>query len=116
MSEALESRQMYPINILCHGFVVGVSSIACILGIALLCYHPQKQIDEFQETEEALLKMSFSYWLLYCIVFGIERLVLPDWELITLPLRITATLSYFLTFSCVLSLPLHKFAVHHVRE
>jgi hypothetical protein len=31
-------------------------------------------------------------------------------------LRITTALSYFLTFSCVLSLPLHKFAVHKIEE
>jgi hypothetical protein len=31
-------------------------------------------------------------------------------------LKITTALSYFLTFSCILSLPLHRFAVHHVEE
>jgi hypothetical protein len=116
MSEVLESRQMHSINIFCHGFVVAVSSVACVLGIVLLWYPSSKQVTELQEAEETLLRMSFSYWLVYCIAFGIEQVVLPDWESLTLTLRITATLSYFLTFSCILSLPLHKFAIHHIEE
>jgi hypothetical protein len=104
---------MHSINIFCHGFVVVVSSVACMLGILLLWDSPP-ELDDIEETETALLKMSFSYWLVYCVAFGIEKISLPDWESLILTLRITATLSYLLTFSCILSLPLHKFAVHHI--
>lgn len=73
-------------------------------------------IDDFQETEQSLLTMSFAYWLVYCIAFGMEKVFLFNWEAVIITLRITTALSYFLTFSCILSLPLHKFAVHKIEE
>ncbi|MBS3029537.1 MAG: hypothetical protein HCA25_21405 [Dolichospermum sp. DET50] len=106
---------MPTVNLCCHEFVVTISSIACILGLWLLkdC---NQSINDFQQTEESLLRMSFAYWLVYCIAFGIEKVFLLDWEVIIISLRITIALSYFLTFSCILSLPLHKFAVHKIEE
>ncbi|MBD2666850.1 hypothetical protein B6N60_01069 [Richelia sinica FACHB-800] len=106
---------MLTVNLFCHDFVVAVSFVACIVGLLLLWGNQQKQ-DEAQETEQILLRMSFSYWLVYCVAFGIEKLVLPSYEGLAMTLKITTALSYFLTFSCILSLPLHKFAVHHVEE
>ncbi|MEA5551935.1 hypothetical protein VB713_13365 [Anabaena cylindrica UHCC 0172] len=102
-------------SVFCHEFVVAISCVACILGLLML-WDNNKQKDEAQETEEVLLRMSFTYWLVYCVAFGIEKIVLPNWEGLTMTLRITIALSYLLTFSCILSLPLHKFAVHRVEE
>ncbi|MGM3306425.1 hypothetical protein ACSQ6I_10650 [Anabaena sp. WFMT] len=109
---------MHSVNLFCHEFVVAVSCVACILGLLMLWDNnkQKKQKDEAQETEEILLRMSFAYWLVYCVAFGIEKIVLPNWEGLTMTLRITIALSYLLTFSCILSLPLHKFAVHRVEE
>ncbi|MFM7364495.1 MAG: hypothetical protein ACKO11_08370 [Cuspidothrix sp.] len=106
---------MYLVNMFGHEFVLGVSFIACILGLLLL-WDNNKQIDEAQATEESLLRMSFAYWLVYCISFGIDKVFLFNWEVVIVTLKITTALSYFLTFSCILSLPLHKFAVHEIRE
>ncbi|MBK1987069.1 hypothetical protein A0J48_005875 [Sphaerospermopsis aphanizomenoides BCCUSP55] len=102
-------------NLFCHEFVVAVSFVACIAGLLLL-WDSNKDQDESQATEEVLLRMSFAYWLVYCVAFGIEKMVVPNWEGLTMTLKITTALSYFLTFSCILSLPLHKFAVHEVEE
>ena len=43
------------VNILCHEFVVAVSSVACILGLMLLrdC---QAYEDEMEETEQTLVE------------------------------------------------------------
>ncbi|MTJ13454.1 hypothetical protein FJR11_12800 [Anabaena sp. UHCC 0187] len=106
---------MPTVNLCCHEFVVAISSVACIVGLWLLKDHNQA-IDDFQETEQSLLTMSFAYWLVYCLAFGIEKLFLLDCEAVIVTLRITTALSYFLTFSCILSLPLHKFAVHKIEE
>lgn len=106
---------MNSVNLLCHEFVVAVSFVACIVGLFLLRPSKQNQSDA-EETEQILLRMSFSYWLVYCIAFGVEKILLPEWEGLTMSLRITTALSYFLTFSCILSLPLHKFAVRQVEE
>jgi threonine/homoserine efflux transporter RhtA len=99
----------------CHGFAVATSAIACVFGIWLLWGEKQGK-GEYSETEATLLRMSFSYWLVYCVAFGIEHQVLTDWEALKTTLRITTALSYLLTFSCILSLPLHKFAVHPGEE
>jgi len=106
---------MLTVNLSCHGFVVAISSLACIVGLWLLKNHNQA-IDDFQDTEENLLRMSFAYWLVYCVAFGLEKIFLFNWEIVIITLRITTALSYFLTFSCILSLPLHKFAVHKIEE
>ena len=106
---------MHSLNIFCHESVVAVSFVACIIGLLLL-WNSKQQTNEMEETERILFRMSFSYWLVYCVAFGIEKMVLPDWESVLMTLKITTALSYFLTFSCILSLPLHKFAVHRVEE
>jgi hypothetical protein len=106
---------MPTVNLCCHEFVVAISSVACILGLWLLKDN-NSAIDDAQETEESLLRMSFAYWLVYCMAFGIEKIFLFDWEAIIVSLKITLALSYFLTFSCILSLPLYKFAVHKIEE
>ncbi|MBN3958455.1 MAG: hypothetical protein V7L22_30810 [Nostoc sp.] len=106
---------MHSLNIFCHEFVVAVSFVACIIGLLLL-WDGQQQTNDVEETERILFRMSFSYWLVYCVAFGLEKMVLPNWESLLMTLKITTALSYFLTFSCIVSLPLHKFAVHRVEE
>jgi hypothetical protein len=106
---------MQSLNLICHEFVVAVSFVACIVGLILL-WNSKQQKDDAEETELILFRMSFSYWMVYCVAFGIEKIVLPDWEALLMTLKITTALSYFLTFSCILSLPLHKFAIRQVQE
>lgn len=107
---------MHSVNLFCHEFVVAVSFVACIAGLLLLWDDKQQAKADMEETEQILLRMSFSYWLVYCVAFGLEKIALPNWDPILMTLKITTTLSYFLTFSCILSLPLHRFAVHQVEE
>ena len=91
-----------------------LSFFACITGLLLLW--DKTQLDEIQLTEKILFRMSFSYWLVYCVAFGIQKIVLPEWEVVLMSLRMTTTLSYFLTFSCIFCLPLHKFAMRQVQD
>ncbi|MBF2065094.1 MAG: hypothetical protein IGS39_11835 [Calothrix sp. C42_A2020_038] len=102
-------------NLLCHEFVVALSFLASVAGLALL-WNRRPEENEAAETERILFRMSFTYWLVYCIAFAVQKFVLPDWENIIMTLKITTALSYFLTFSCIVSLPLHKFAVHEVED
>lgn len=106
---------MQSLSFICHDSVVAVSFVACIVGLLLLWERKQNN-DEAEETEKVLFRMSFSYWLVYCVAFAIEKVVLPDWEIVLMALRITTALSYFLTFSCIVSLPLHKLAMRRVQE
>ncbi|AFY46816.1 hypothetical protein Nos7524_0917 [Nostoc sp. PCC 7524] len=108
--------QMHASSLLCHGFVVAVSFVACIIGLALLWDGKDTKNDDRAETELILFRMSFTYWLVYCVAFGLEKLVFSNYEPVIMTLKITTALSYFLTFSCIVSLPLHKFAVHQEVE
>jgi uncharacterized membrane protein len=106
---------MDSLKFICHDFFVLLSFLACIAGLLLLWERKQER-NEAEETEKILFRMSFSYWLVYCVAFAVQKIVLPDWETIMISLKITTALSYLLTFSCIVSLPLHKLAVRQVQE
>lgn len=92
-----------------------LSFLACILGLIILWDDKQLK-NEIQKTEKILFRMSFSYWLVYCVAFGFEKIILPEWEAVLMSLKMTTALSYFLTFSCILCLPLHKFAMRQIQD
>ena len=106
---------MHSVNFICHEFFVMLSFLACITGLIILLDENQFE-GEIQQTEKILFRMSFSYWLVYCIAFGIEKIFLPESETLLMSLRMTTALSYFLTFSCILCLPLHKFAMREIQD
>jgi hypothetical protein len=90
--------------------VVGASFVACIAGLILLFTTHRKPSDEVEATDLILLMMSFTYWLVYCVAFGLQKLVSSNWEMMLFSLKLTTIITYFLTFTCILSLPLHRFA------
>jgi len=93
-----------------HDYLLALSFVACVAGLWLL-FEPKKVLaTEPEQTERILFKMSFTYWLVYCIAVGIQKLTLPDWDILLINLKLTAIFSYFLTFSCILCLPLHQIA------
>lgn len=99
-----------------HENLVILSFAACIAGLWLLSNGNKTQENELEETEQTLFKMSFTYWLVYCIAFGMQKIAPNEWEIVLLSLKLTAALSYFLTFACVVCLPLHRLAVRQVEE
>ena len=106
---------MQSLNLIWHDCLIFLSFTACIAGLVLLS-DTKTQASELEETEEVLFRMSFSYWMVYCVAVGIQKIALPDWEILLLSLKLTAALSYFLTFACIVCLPLHRLAVRHVEE
>ena len=107
---------MQILNSCWHDYLVLFSCAACVTGLLLLSDSKQMQADDWEETEQTLFKMSFAYWLVYCVSFGVQKLALPDWEILLLSLKLTTTLSYFLTFACVLCLPMHRFSVRQIED
>ncbi len=104
------------LNLGWHDYLVLISFAACIAGLLLLSNDNPTQADDLEETEQTLFSMSFSYWMVYCLALGIQKICLPDWDIVLMSLRLTAALSYFLTFACILSLPLHRLAVRQVED
>lgn len=107
---------MQTINLIWHDILVFLSFNACIAGLFLLADANQSPANEMEEAEQILFRMSFTYWIVYCCAVAIQKVTLPDWDVILLSLKMTAALSYFLTFACILCLPLHRFAVRQVEE
>ena len=98
-------------------YLVMVSFVASIAGLVLLGDNRNSQpTDDRTLSEEILIKMSFTYWTVYCIsVFGL-KLHLPEDSWLFLSLKLTTVLSYLLTASSILSLPLQRMAVRQVED
>ena len=107
---------MQILNLGWHDYIVLISFIACITGLLLLSDANQTQANDLEETEQILFRMSFAYWMVYCIAVGIQIALPNDWEIPLLSLKLTTALSYFLTFACVVCLPLHRFAMRQVED
>jgi len=97
-----------------HDYLLVLSFIACVTGLYLLFEPRKSQATDSEKTERILFRMSFAYWMVYCIAVGIQKLTLPDWDILLINLKLTAIFSYFLTFSCILCLPLHRLASRQV--
>ena len=100
-----------------HDYLVMVSFVASIAGLVLLGDNRDSQpTDDRTLSEEILIKMSFTYWTVYCIsVFGL-KLHLPEDSWLLVSLKLTTVLSYLLTASSILSLPLQRMAVRRVED
>ena len=107
---------MQILNLGWHDYIVLISFIACITGLLLLSDANQTQANDLEETEQILFRMSFAYWMVYCVAVGIQIVLPSDWEIPLLSLKLTTALSYFLTFACVVCLPLHRFAMRQVED
>ncbi len=101
-------------NLHWHDYLLFASLVASIAGLFLLSDGDSTQASELETSEQMLLSMSFSYWIVHCVMVGILKLWHPEWEILSINLRLTATFSYLLTFSCILSLPLHRMSVRQV--
>jgi hypothetical protein len=100
-----------------HDYLVMVSFVASIAGLVLLGDNRNSPpTDDRTLSEEILIKMSFTYWTVYCIsVFGL-KLHLPEDSWLLVSLKLTTVLSYLLTASSILSLPLQRMAVRRVQD
>lgn len=107
---------MQMLNISWHGVLIFLSFTACLAGLFLLSDTKETQADEFENNEHMLLKMTFAYWMVYCVASSLQAIILPDWNILVLNLKIAAALSYLLTFSCVLCLPLYRISARRQVE
>jgi hypothetical protein len=69
--------------------------------------------DDTDNTSDVLFAMTFAYWIVHCLAVGAQQWISPDWETFTMSLKWLAMISFLLTFSCALSLPLHQFSAGH---
>jgi hypothetical protein len=98
------------LNLGWHDYLLAASLVAAIAGLGLLLGSKESvPTNERQATSQTLLRMTFVYWIVYCLTVGLQKFDLPDVNGLTISLKLTALFSYFLTFSSLLCLPLHHF-------
>lgn len=99
-----------------HDYLVMVSFAASVAGLVLLGDRKSKPTDDRTLSEEMLIQMSFTYWIVYCISVAGLKLHLPEDSWLLLSLKLSTVLSYLLTASSILSLPLQRMAVKEVQD
>ncbi|MEG3850782.1 hypothetical protein QT971_26995 [Microcoleus sp. herbarium19] len=100
-----------------HDYLVVVSFAASIAGLILLGDSRNSgAADDRTLSEEILIKMSFTYWTVYCISVFALKLHIPEDNWLLHSLKLTTVLSYLLTASSILSLPLQRMAVRRVQD
>lgn len=98
-----------------HDYLVVFSLIAAIAGLAL-AFTDKPGDDQAATTDRALFLMIFTYWLVYCVATVAQPLIPANWELLIFSIRLTGWLAYLLTFTCIVSLPLHRYATYRQIE
>ncbi len=106
---------MQILNLGWHNLLIISSFCACIAGLLLLINTGSNEVNGLED-EQILFRMTFTYWMVYCVCVGLQKIGLPEGEIVLMSVNITAALSYFLTFACVLCLPLHRFSVRQVEQ
>jgi len=100
-----------------NDYIVIISFVAAIAGLLLLGDNRNSEAaDDRTLSEEILIKMSFTYWIVYCISVFALKLHLPQDNWLWHSLKLTTVLSYLLTASSILSLPLQRMAVRRVED
>lgn len=93
-----------------HDYLNLASFFASVLGLYVLCNKKQAETEDADIADQVLFSMAFAYWIVHCVAIGAQKWICPDWEVFMLSLKWTGVISYLLTFSCALSLPLHRIA------
>lgn len=97
-----------------HELLIIFSSFACVAGISLLVSDRGSTKDDVESADYMLMLMIFVYWLVYCGAVGLQKLILPEWEIAMLSAKLTSVIAFLLTASCILSLPLNRVADRQV--
>lgn len=102
------------LNFSWHDYLLILSFFASIAGVGLLMLDKSEAKDEVEAADNMLLLMAFVYWVVYCSANGLQRVVSPDWDTFLLSVKLTGVISYLLTASCILSLPLNRLSIKQV--
>lgn len=102
------------LNLSWHDYLLILSFFASVAGIILLMLDRHSVKNEVEAADSMLLLMAFVYWGVYCSANGLQRVVSPDLETFLLSIKLTGVISYLLTASCVLSLPLNRLSIKQV--
>ncbi|MGB8700030.1 MAG: hypothetical protein WCD18_11495 [Thermosynechococcaceae cyanobacterium] len=90
-----------------HDYLLITSCLTSAVGLTVFCHCPIPEPNAAEATQETLVRMTFIYWMLYCLSRLGQLWCDSTAQDFVCSLRVLALLSYVLTFCCVVSLPLH---------
>lgn len=99
-----------------HDYLMLLSFVAAIVGLAFLLWEKTAEETDAEVADRVLFMMSFAYWLVYCLSATALKFIQPEWETLLLSVKLTGVLSYLLTATCVLSLPLHRVSIQQTES
>jgi hypothetical protein len=99
-----------------HESLIIFSCFTSVAGLALAIASKDSATDVLEASDNMLITMSFAYWLVYCAAVGLQKLMLPEWEVAIMSIKITGVVAYLLTASCILSLPLNRVSARQELE
>lgn len=85
-----------------------LSFFASVIGLYILYNDKGAKEPDADNADQVLFAMSFAYWIVHCVAVGAQKWISTDLETLTMSLKWLSMISYLLTFSCALSLPLHR--------
>lgn len=88
------------------GLLIG-SCLASIVGLSVYCQPQSENPTEAEAIQETLVRMTFVYWVVYCVSHWGEKLCGAVEQPVVCSLHLLAVLSFILTFCCTITLPLH---------
>jgi hypothetical protein len=102
-------------NLSWHEYLVTLSCFTSVVGLIAFGRAQDKDPTESKAMQETVVRMTFVYWIVYCLSSFGDRMgdLMP--QDFACSLRILALLSYVLTFCCILTLPL-QFIERHYRQ
>ena len=98
-----------------HDYLMMLSFLSAIAGLVWLLLEKAVGETDAEVADRVLFMMSFAYWLVYCVASVALKFLQPEWETAILSVKLTGVLSYLLTATCILSLPLHRVSMRQTK-
>ena len=90
-----------------HDVLLIFSAVTSLVGVGYVSRYALEDPTVSQALQETLTRLTFVYWIVFCISRLGQRLVTFLPYDLACQLKILALLCFMLTFCCLLSLPLH---------
>jgi hypothetical protein len=90
-----------------HDVLLIFSGLTSLAGVGYVYRWAIEEPTASQALQETLMRLTFVYWIVFCVSSLGQRLVTFLSSDLAYQLKILSLLCFMLTFCCLLSLPLH---------
>lgn len=96
-----------------HDGVLLLSCVTSLVGLCWVCQSPIAEPTEAEAAQETMVRLTFVYWMVYCLAHWASQLCDGSPHPVACSLRLMTLFAFLLTFCCVFSLPLHWIEQRH---